>query len=181
MKNFVLVFGAFLLSCYSCAAENNILVEHTSANHTKIVIHNTSPEAYRERNERAREAGRRLELKRQRRHELELARIEDEERQARNRQAQARSQAQQPTIYRKKPHQPAAFMNGGQPTMGIGGGFSSVGYGGFGGYTPRPYAYRGGRCGTRSVRSRGYRGNRCRTTSRVSRPAGRAYRGRRCR
>jgi hypothetical protein len=180
MKKFAILLSIVQLCCYSAAAEGaDISVEHTSPIHTKIVIHNTSPEAFRERNARAREAGRRLEIKRQQKHELELARIEAEERDARAR-AQAQAQMQQPTIYRKKPYQPAPFMNGGRPTMGFGfGGFSTVGYG-YGGFAPRPYAYRG-RCGNRAFRPRGVSSGRCRTTRRVSRPVRRVSRGRRCR
>ena len=191
MKNIVTILSTVLLSCYIAAAETNISVEQTSSNHTKIVIHNTSPEAYRERNERAREAGRRLELKRQRKHELELARVEAEEQEARA-QAQARAQVRQPRIYRKKPYQPAPFMNGGRPTMGFGTFGTTVGFGnGYGGYGYAPRPSYGGRCGNRAVRpSRSYRGRatgrvsrgtRCRSTRRVSPPVGRVSRGRRCR
>jgi hypothetical protein len=183
MKRFAIILIAIWLSCHpSAAEESNVSVERTSPNHTKIVIHNTSPEAYSERNQRAMEAQERLELKRQRKHELELARIEAQEREAKT-QAQPRRQAQQPKIYRKKKHQPSRFMNGGRPTMGVSfaSPYGGYGYGGYGyGYAPR-YSYRGNNCGRRSYSPRrAYRAN-CRPARRISRPSRPVSRGRRCR
>ena len=187
MNKFALLLSSILLCSLTATAEENISVEHTSPNHTKIVIHNTSPEAFRLRNEQAREAQRRLEEKRQRKHQLELARLEAEERQAKA-QAQARAQQQQqPKIYRKKEYQPAPFMNGGIPTMGFG--FGGVPYGGYAGYggfafAPRSYGFRGNRsCGPRYRGVRRSYAPRARCGPRRSyRPAVRAgNRGRRCR
>lgn len=189
MKRFTITLAvtlvAMLLSTPKATADPNVSVERTSPNHTTIVIHDTSPEAYQLRNEQARAARRRLDEKRRRKHELELARLEAQTRQN-EAEARARAQRQQQTVvYRKPEYRPAPFMNGGRPTMGISfsGVYGGYGLGGFGGYgyrgrgyrrsySPRRYSYRG--CRTRS-----YRPVRCSPVR--SRPISRGYRGRRCR
>jgi hypothetical protein len=121
-------------------AEPRSSVIPTSANHTKIVIHDDSPQASEARNEQARRARERLDLKAQRAHEIELAKIRAGQSGVAS-QPQVASQATQtqsntftmPSIeerrkYQAEQNKPAAFMNGGQWTGLTWGGFGSLGW-----------------------------------------------------
>ena len=146
MKHTHLIIGIVFLTATTGSSQSVTSVQHDSPNHTTIVIHNTSPEAYAERNQRAAEARRRLDEKRRRQHELELARIEAE-----TRRAEARAKAQSaPLVYRKPEYRPAPFMNGGRPTLGGWyGGFGGFGVGNFGygrSFAPRFRPVRSRRC-----------------------------------
>ena len=68
-KLFITVFASSLIAYGFTGvvqAEPQSSVTRTSANHTKIVIHDNSPQAAKERKEQARRARERLDLKEQR-------------------------------------------------------------------------------------------------------------------
>jgi hypothetical protein len=167
MRKFIILAASLLFLSQAALAQQATVKR--SGNHTEIVIHNTSPDAYKARREQAERAQRRVDEKKQREHELELAKIKAG---ARDDVPRAERVAVAPApapVYRKPEYKPAHFMNGGYPTMGFGSyGFGSYngfsyGYGlgspGFGyGYGFGP-VYRN-RCGPRAVtyRGGGYRG-----------------------
>ena len=154
MRNFFAVAVATSLlalgSMNTVGAEPNSSVTPTSANHTKIVIHDNSPQAVENRQEQARRARERMDLKAQRAHEIELAKIRAGQTQVSS-QPQAAYQPEvvsepqvqmaiqksssyvMPSIeerrkYQAEQNKPAAFMNGGQWTGLTWGGFGSLGW-----------------------------------------------------
>jgi hypothetical protein len=119
-----------LLLCLPAAAQNGTVktrVQRTSSNHTTIVIHDTRPEAFARQREAAVRAQQTREADAQRKHELELARIQAD---AQVRVARAQNMVAQtpaPAPVRREEQRPS-YRNGGQFT-----GFSDVFIGGFGG------------------------------------------------
>jgi hypothetical protein len=120
-----------LLLCLPAAAQNGKVktrVERTSSNHTTIVIHDTRPEAYTRQRDVAIRAQQAREADAQRKHEIELAKIQAD---AQVRVARAQNmvaQAPAPAPVRREEQRPS-YRNGGRFT-----GFSDVFIGGFGGY-----------------------------------------------
>lgn len=104
-------------------------VRRDSSNHTTIVIRDTRPEAYTRQRDAAIRAQQERDADAQRRHEIELAKIEAD---ARVRVARA---AQTPVVQQAAPapvynvQTKPSYRNGGYYT-----GFSDVYFGGFGGY-----------------------------------------------
>jgi hypothetical protein len=131
-----------LAAALPCAAQTGRLktrIQRDSSNHTTIVIHDTRPEAYARQRDAADRAQAAREAELQRRHEVELARIEAD---ARVRVARAQYAPARPApaqvVVRHEERKPS-YRNGGQFT-GFSNSFFLGGYGygyGYGGY---PYA-----------------------------------------
>lgn len=138
MKRLFLIGIATLALVGLSQAEPQTSVTRTSPNHTKIVIHDTSPQATRSRDAQVEEARKQRERQKEREHELELARIRagqsasDSKATVLTRQVATNNDIL-PSIEERRKQQaeankPSAFMNGGQWT----GGFYGFGFGGFG-------------------------------------------------
>lgn len=196
------VVALSLALCASSQADPRTSITRTSPNHTKIVIHNTNPNARAERSARAQRAQERRERAKERAHELELARIKAGQGSTRQAKAPNRVQRQNhPPLAsiqeRQRRHaernRPAPFFNGGQWT-GVGGvafagpnfGFFNPGWGG-GFYQPwQPVfhqGFRGPGFHRRGFRGAGYRGRGFRGAGYRGRGGfrGGGFRGRICR
>lgn len=111
-----------------------------SSNHTTIVIHDYSPQAYARQRDIAVRAEQAKEAELQRQHELELAKIQAD---AQVRAARAQQMVTQtpaaPPAYVKPEEKKPSYRNGGYFT-----GFSPVYIGGYGGYGYGGFGYGGG-------------------------------------
>lgn len=143
------IVTSFLLGLsQTTLAQGRTSVRHTSNNHTEIVIHDTSPEAYKARREQARRVQKRLDQRRQR---AQRQRDEDRRRAHELKMLQLKSQAKPPqrsnsrvakstTRYKRKR---SSFFNGGLPRRSpfVGYGFGGLGFG-FNRYGNRGYSCR---------------------------------------
>ncbi len=146
MKQTTILAILVLMASQAAVAQSRSSIRR-GANSTEIVIHNTSPEAYKARREQAERAQAKLDAKRerarqhaaeerQRAHELKVVKLK-------HRQEQAQKVAKVEYEHHKKP----SFFNGGQSTVFAGGFGPGFGFGfnpGFvGGYGYGNYGYRG--------------------------------------
>ena len=134
-------------------------IYRTSANHTEIVLHNTSPEALQKRSDEQAASRARREAREQREHELALARIQNS--QPATESAQRNSPHLEPLRERqaRQEYQPPDFFNGGQ-YVGFSGGYGGFGFSNFGfGFGFGNSRFRRGRRGFRGRSGRrGFRG-----------------------
>lgn len=163
MRKLVVLAIVLMATSQAVSAKGRTSVTRTSPNHTEIVIHDTSPEAYRARRAQAKRAQARLDAKRRaarrrederrrRAHELKVIRLKN----ASKTRTRSRTSTQQ--VARYTHHKRPSFFNGGRSTtLGFGFGNFGFGFGGFGGYGyggfNRGFRYRGFNRGF----NRGYR------------------------
>lgn len=177
-----LLLSLLLATTVGASAEGRTSIQRSSANHTTIVIHDTTPAAYKARKAQAQRAQERLDRRRQRAEELE----DEKRRRAHELKVLRLKKPSQPTVQvitakaeERAPEEPqetrpkrASFFNGGRSTMvpswngyGFGNpvygfgfpayGFGFPGYGfgpAYGGYGYRNRGFRRGNRGFRRCR-----------------------------
>lgn len=119
-SNLTLVFSLLLAIGQVAEAEPRTSIRQTSVNHTEIVIHDTSPEAYQTRRAQAERAQKRLDEKRERRRaEADQARRRDRELRelTLKHKRQRRAQVQKASQFSGRRNKRASFFNGGRPTI----------------------------------------------------------------
>lgn len=171
-----LILSLLLAATSVVSAEGRTSIQRSSPNHTTIVIHDTSPAAYKARSAQAKRAQERLDRRRQRAeqlrdeqrqrdHELKVLRLKNESKTtAQATPKKEESSVEEPQQTRRKR---SSFFNGGRSTMVPS--WNGYAYGGFGypigfgygfGYPAYGFGPAWGGYGfrNRGFRGRGYRG-----------------------